>query len=108
MTIDANELREAIAKLGEQANVPDQIFRNAPHCWVPRAALKTVTDALIATLPREAEVVSWVIVSGSGRIVELSFTSEDSAKRVLERYHPLDHQVVRLSGLVTLPPGGKD
>lgn len=103
MTIDAKELREAIEHVRTR-----ETWNISPAEKARQALLAEAASLYLATLPREVEVVDWGITNGDGRLVVARFASESSAKRGLELYYALDHQVVRLTGTVTLPPGGKD
>lgn len=106
MTIDAKELREAIAEFSRYVEKPGygiSVDKYRPGL----AVLLQAASAYAATLPREIDVEDWAIVNRNGKIVESGLLSEVVANRQLERSYPLGHQVVRLSGRVVIQ-GGKD
>lgn len=96
MTIDAKELREAIALLRREAGAWGPAdYRDAVRKAVDAA------DAYAAPLPREVERVAWEVVAADGTgcgIYEGKSFADESASRVPGR------QVVRLTGRALLPP----
>ena len=91
MTIDAKELREAISYFeGDSSNGRRLDL------------LVEAASAYAATLPREVEC--WVVVDEEANRKSFHYRQEQAERYVSEpRLH-----VVRLTGLVTLPPREKD
>lgn len=94
MTIDAKELREAIA---------------AFPCPVgPLAIVLKAASAYAATLPREVEIEAWGVLYGNGAFSCLTYESEAEASMHASNAVTPGSVVVRLTGKATLPPRDKD
>lgn len=96
MTTDAKELREAI-QFASRLMFEDRIvFRKELSLLIAAA------EAHLASLPREVEIVRYVLIDGDGKYI--NGAPEPDAFSIYPCERPAGSQIVRLAGTALLPP----